>query len=172
MGAHLVRGIVRGIYAFALAKLLGPSDYGLFNYCLSWYIAFLSFTNLGLDIILGREIASNRRKAEEIVSLTLTVKMVVTVLVGTISAVSGWLIEDLLEIRLMLLIFSLALVGRSISLWSGSVFTGYEKTRYYFQQEVCFRVIEVVLGVITLFLGGSLVELAIIHMIVWWIQAI
>jgi O-antigen/teichoic acid export membrane protein len=40
--------IVRGVYAMALVRFLGPEQYGLFAYALGWYMAFVPFTSLGL----------------------------------------------------------------------------------------------------------------------------
>jgi len=39
---------------------LGPEIYGVFSYALSWYLAFLSATYLGLNSIMAREVGRDR----------------------------------------------------------------------------------------------------------------
>ena len=163
-------GLVRGIYAIILARLLGPEIYGLFNYGLSWYLVFLPITILGLNVFLAREIGSRRPGYEKFVGRTLALRSITSILVAICCGLVGWFIEAESVIRQLIIIFSLALFGRGLALWTNSVFVAFEKSQYSFQQDALFRVLEIIVGVTVLINGGGVLALAIVHAGAWWLQ--
>ena len=163
---------VRGIYVIVLARYLGPEIYGLFAYGHSWYVAFLPLASLGIDQILGREVGKNRERGAEVVAQTLALRATTSVVGAVACALIGWLTEADPFARQLLIIFSLALAGRGLALWSEQVFVAYEVSRYTLQQEAFFRSIEVVVGFSVFLLGGRASALAVVHALIWWLQAI
>ena len=164
--------VVRFVYALALANYLGPELYGFLNYGMSWYLAFLSFTGLGTAAILIREIGKDRKSAPLIVSLTLTLRSSAVVIAGLACGILGWLFESKPEVRLLLIIFSIALIGRSLAMWAESVYTGYEVNKYTFRLQAIFRTLEVFVGIALLLVGGGAIAVATAHAISWWFQAL
>jgi len=165
-------GFVRGIYAIILARFLGPEIYGLFNYGLSWYLAFLPISVLGLNVFLAREIGSRRPGYEKFADRTLALRGIASFVVALSCGLIGWLIETESVVRQLILIFSVALFGRGLALWTNSVFVAFEKSKYSFQQDALFRVLEIVTGVVLLLNGGGVIALALVHAIAWWLQGL
>ena len=46
LGGRWLTTLIQGAYAIVLARMLGPELYGLYNYGLSWYMAFILFASL------------------------------------------------------------------------------------------------------------------------------
>lgn len=163
---------IRFVYAIALAHYLGPELYGFINYGISWYFTFLSLTGFGIFAILSREIGRDRSSGAWITSLTFTLRTPVTVVAAVACGVFGWFIETRPEARVILIIFSIALVGRSLALWAEGVFTAYEVSKFSFRLQAVFRTFEVIAGTGLLLAGGGATAVAIVHAISWWFQAL
>jgi len=172
LGARIYNILIRFVYVIALAYYLGPELYGILNYGISWYLVFLSITGLGTSVILSREIGRDRESGHQVASLTLTIRGIATVLSAIVCFIVGYFLEGKLEVRNLLLIFSVALIGRSISIWTENVFTAYEISRYSFLLQTVFRSFEVITGTGFLLFSGGILAVAIVHAISWWLQAI
>lgn len=172
LGSQSIVRLFRSVYAIVLARYLGPELYGLFNYGLSWYLAFLPLTGFGLAVILIREVGRNRSQGTQVVAATSTIRILLTIVVAAACGVTGWFSEGVPEARKLILIFSIGLIGRSIAMWTEQLFTAYEINKYSFLQQTIFRPLEVVLGSVFLLYGGSLIAVAMIHVISWWGQAL
>lgn len=172
LGARIYNNLIRLVYAIALAYYLGPELYGILNYGISWYLVFLSITGLGTSVILSREIGRDRKSGPWIASLTLTIRGSATVFVAVACCILGYFFEGKLEVRNLILIFSIALIGRSLSIWTVNVFTAYEVSRYSFILQTVFRSFEAITGTICLLYGGGVMAVAIVHAISWWLQAL
>jgi O-antigen/teichoic acid export membrane protein len=66
----------------------------------------------------------------------------------------------------------MALAGRSIALWSSQVFVAAERSRLALQQEGIFRPLEAVLGLALVYSGGGVLGVALLHALIWWLQAV
>jgi len=164
--------VVRVVYVFALARVLGPELYGLFTYGMSWYLALLPLSMLGLDMIAAREVGRRTTKAEDVVNRTFALRLASSGIVAIVSSWLAWVTEADPLARTLLLVFSAALVGRALALWSEGVFTVYEDARQVFRVNLLFHPLEVAIGIAVLLAGGGVVALAVTHTAVWWGQAL
>lgn len=171
-GANGVTSVTRALYAVMLARMLGPGSYGYFGYAMSWSLSFLPFTMIAMDAILSREIGRRGASAESHIAQILGFRTATTLLAAAACAIAGVLVEEASQLRWLLLVFSFALVGRSMAGCTNAIFTAFEKSRYAFRQESIFRALEVGLGVTILLLGASLLEVAVLHAVIWWAQAL
>jgi len=73
VGGRWLTTAIQGAYAIVLARMLGPELYGLFNFGLSWYMAFLLFAVLGLAAVLSREVGRNHEGRSKVVAQTLLI---------------------------------------------------------------------------------------------------
>jgi O-antigen/teichoic acid export membrane protein len=139
---------------------------------MSWYLAFLSFTGFGIAALLAREIGRDKKSGDAFMSLTLSLRGCVAVLAALACGSFGWFLESKPEVKSLLIIFSIALIGRSIALWAASVFNAYEANKYTLLLQGIFRTFEVVLGTFILVAGGRIAAVATVHAISWWLQAV
>jgi O-antigen/teichoic acid export membrane protein len=172
LGGRWLTTIVQGIYAIVLARMLGPELYGLYNYGLSWYMAFILFASLGLAAVLSREVGRDRQGRSKVVDQTLLIRIFTSLFVALASGGLGFLTESDPRMRNLILLFSVALVGRSLAIWTKEVFNAYESNKYYLFQQALFRPLEAAAGIIVLLLGGNILAVALVHALSWWLQAI
>jgi len=172
LGGRWLTTAIRGAYAIVLARMLGPELYGLFNYGLSWYMAFILLAVLGLATVLSREVGRDHEDRSKVVDQTLLIRLLTSIIVAAVSGSIGFLSEGDPGVRNLLLLFSVALIGRSMAIWTKEVFNAYELNRYYLFQEAFFRPLEVIAGILVLIAGGNILAVAAVHTLSWWLQAI
>lgn len=172
IGGQGINTLARAVYAVALARILGPETYGIFNYGLSWYLVLLPITILGLDVLMSREVGRHRERGIEIICNTLSVRMIVTVLLTLASMIAACLLEPDPDITLLIGVLSLALFGRSLFVWSKSAFAAIESARHSFRLEALLRPAEIMVGLLVLLQGGGLIAIAVVHTLSWWVQGL
>ena len=91
--AQFMRVVFRALYIIVLARFLGPEMFGLYNYGLGWYLAFMSLTQLGFDLILSKEGGRNKVDSDIFVAGTLRVQLLVTIF----TTLTCWVVALVLE---------------------------------------------------------------------------
>ncbi len=172
VGGRWLTTVIQGTYAVVLARMLGPELYGLYSYGVSWYMAFILFAGLGLSAVLSREVGRDFEGRSKVVDQTLLIRMFTAISVAAASGIIGFFTENDPQVKNLLLLFSAALVGRSLSLWAKEVFNAYESNRYYLFQQALFRPLEVFAGIVVLLAGGKIIAVAAVHALSFWLQAI
>ncbi|MCJ7772335.1 MAG: hypothetical protein MUP22_04275, partial [Desulfobacterales bacterium] len=137
----------------------------------SWYFAFLPIATMSLGVLLSQEVGRNRKKGAKVVNQILTLKLLTSVLATLLCGAIGYFIEENEVIKILLLVFSFALMGRSLWLWAQSVFTAYEMNSHSLRQHAVFRPLEFIFGLIVLVCGGGVIGVACVHGLSWWLQA-
>ncbi len=170
--SRAITSLSRIIYAVFLARMLGAELYGLYNYGLSWYLILLPISILGLDWVLYKEIPFNRQRTQFITRNSLFLRILVSTILTAGSILTAYILEPTPEIRILLIIFSFALLCRNIVLLHYSVFTSLERSYLVLKSELIFRSLEVTLGITALLLGYGIHEVALIHTTSWSVQLI
>jgi O-antigen/teichoic acid export membrane protein len=140
---------------------------------MSWYLIVLPLTYLGGDIVLAREIGRRRESASALLGATFGMRTCAALLVTSVLLVTSELVERDTYLAGLIALFSCALIGRSLWMWSASVFTAFEEARLTLRFEVASRLLELfaVLLVIKL-LGAELYDIAMAHAFSWLLQGI
>ena len=172
-GSQALTTIVGACYAVFLARFLGPQLYGTLNYGYAWYLTFIAFTYLGLDVVLGREVGREPKSGPFLAGATLVLRAVAAAVVAVLSAVIACAAEPDAQARTLLYVLSAALFGRAVWLWCGSVFVAYEDTRHQFLIDVAFRPLELATAVLVLLFVApkSIIAVGVVHAALWWLQA-
>lgn len=171
LGGRGVYFVTRFLYVVILARVLGPQVYGMINYGIAWYLLFLPLTRMGLEVVLSRDVGQNRQVGVRTAAITLTLRIASTTLATIAYLILSCFIEDDPASRLMVLVFALALIGRSLATWTENVFTAYEVNKYSFRQQSIFRPMEVVLGFLVIIVWREALLVVVIHGLVWCLQA-
>jgi O-antigen/teichoic acid export membrane protein len=166
-----ISSVSRAIYAILLAAMLGPELYGMFNYVLSWSLLLLPLGVLGLDLVLIREIGRARNDAAGIVGQTLSLRIVSGLLLSCAFVGLGLALESDARIRLLYAVLAIGLFGRNLALWVSSILKGHEVSEYVFRLETGFRIGEVIIGTLALYLGAGVLGVALVHAASWILQA-
>lgn len=169
--SRLLLVAAKAIYVIAITRNFDPHLYGLISYSISWYLAFLPITLLGLGMILAREIGRDRSQAADIIPHTLAIRAFSALLISVLCGGIGLIVEPDPLVRSMLLLSAIALVGRAVTLWTEHVYVAFEALQFRLLQDVIYRPLEVVCGIAVLYAGGGAVEILAIHAISWVLQA-
>ena len=171
LGGGWLNAAVRFIYVLLLTRYLSPGRYGLLNFGMAWYITFMALAGLGMDVLIGRGVGKATESGRKIVSQTFGIRVWACIVVALVSSMAALVTEPEPEIRRLLYVFSMALIGRSMSIWIDGVFIAHEKAIYSLKLHAVFRPLEVVLGIIAMVSGGDILSLAGIQAVSWWLQA-
>jgi O-antigen/teichoic acid export membrane protein len=163
--------ILRALYAALLARELGPELFGLMNYGLGWYAAFLAVANLQLESYMSRQLALGEGNPSGILSDTMTLRIFSTGIVFAVALASVLASDARGLLASVLMIYAIAIVGRSAAMWCNSAFVSRERAGHVLKMEVTFRIIEVCVGSLALLMGSGLIGIALIHSVSWLGQA-
>jgi O-antigen/teichoic acid export membrane protein len=161
--ARTLANILRAAYVVALARAFGPELYGTLAYGQSWYGLFVPLTALGFAAVLSRETGHDRVRGQALAVRMLALRGPLILLAAILCAGIGWAVNTEPEVRWLLYIFSLALVGRATVTIAEDIFAAFEISHLTFRQEAMFRPAEVGLGLAILAAGGGMFAIAALH---------
>lgn len=165
IGAQLVARFIRVIYMIILARYLGAELYGIFQYTQNWYVSFTPLTLMGMGVLLSREVGKNKENGASIVGTTFLVRLLLAFVIGFLTMVVGYWLEPEAEIRTLIIVFSLLIVGRAMANWVREVFTAYECAQFHLIQITLSNSFLVCFGLTVMFMGGGLIALASVFII-------
>ncbi len=125
-GSKLTSEIIGRLFQFAfiyaVQRSLGPSDYGVITYGLAVGVVLAPVTDLGMELIVTREVAHAERIAPQLAGTGLTLKLLLTVCaVGLLLPISGSRPAGTIFATFLL---GLAVIGSSFAEYFGYVFRG------------------------------------------------
>lgn len=175
--AHLFKGqaitvISRSLYIIVIAKYLGSELYGLLVYSQSWYLLFIPGIQLGLGSILSRQVGLNQIKGKEIASEILSIRLIALILLTLTCMFVGLALNDDTTTKILVVIMSISLIGRSLATHSLHVFVAFEQSKYSFQLDFWFRTLEVFCAVVSAYIFRNVFVVACIHAFFWLMQGL
>jgi len=137
-----------GIY---IARYLGPSNYGLFSYVISFVGLFGFLTSFGIDNIVSREIIKDHNKKDELIGTAFYMKAVGSLLaITSVFIVSLFTTKDIFTLGLVW-IFSLSFIPQAFNV-----------IEIYFQSQVLSK--KVVLAQILSNIVSAVLKMVIISL--------
>ena len=163
---------VRFIYAIILARVLGPHDYGLISYGTSLYIAVLPITKFGIEHVVIRVIGYDKIRGRELLQCSLPLRRAAAYISTIAFGVAIFFLEQDTLTQTILLLFAIALLGRSFAQWNLAIFTAYEANRFSFRLQTIFRPLEVAIGLLALAAWRTPLAIVAVHAASWWLEVI
>lgn len=126
LGDRLLRMAVGVFINIWIARYLGPEQFGLWSYCISFAGLFVVFSNLGLDTIVVRELVQKSENVAVILGTAFWLKLVAGIVTFLLTLLAIWLVKD----------------GDILALWlvglysGGYIFQSFNVISFYFQAEV------------------------------------
>ena len=171
-GSRFVSIFARIIYIFAVARMLGDESYGQLVYAQSWYLVLFPFGMFGLAQWQLKSFGQSITEETRILNIAGKSILVTSISATILCLLIAFNTARESELFLPILFFSLALIGRALSVWGDGVFVAYQRAEFTLKITSVFRMIEPVFAVIILSNHGGLTELAALHMLGWLMQAI
>lgn len=126
---RLVRMGLGVVITVWIARYLGPAQFGILNFAISFIALFATLTTLGFDNIIVREIVLDRSKAPEILGTGTVLRIAASVLAPLIAMATIRVIQP--NDRIAILLVSLLSIGL--------VFQAFDTIDFYFQSQVQSR---------------------------------
>lgn len=129
---NLLSGLLVGII---VARYLGPEQYGLMNYVISYVFLFQTFAIFGLDSIEIREEARHQADFETIIGTAFGIKIITGVFFMILSIATSYMMEADSYTTLLVAIYSLSIVLNSFSVIR-NYFTSIVQNEYVVKAEI------------------------------------
>lgn len=155
-GINLAAGFFVGAY---IARYLGPSNFGLMNYVISFATIFSFLSGYGIDTIIKREFVAYPEKKEELIGTSFWLKLISSFAALVIINIASLLLNTGNEIKLLTFVFSFTYI-----------FTSFNIITIYFQSQVIAKK-SIKVQIVTAFIS-IIVKLLFIYLnlsLVWFI---
>lgn len=141
------------------ARRLGESAFGLYNYGIALGFVVAQFADLGLQMVITREVARQERGAAPLVRAALYLKgaLSLLVLLLLLAVTAGYAPS----VRLALLSLGLTMLAQTYLEFAAYVFRGQQRLLVEAQLLASARVLVALLGALILWLDGGLLGLAL-----------
>lgn len=98
-----------------IARYLGPSQYGIFQYAIAFVSLFSVVANLGIDVILNRELVKQPERRDELLGTGFRLKLIGGVITILLILIATFLINFDALTRLLIIIYSFSFVLHAIN---------------------------------------------------------
>ena len=148
----LLGGLLVGIF---VARYLGPEQYGLMNYVISYVCIFQVFATFGLDSIEIREESRYPEERDVIIGTAFTIKIILAAITIAAVAVSVMITETNSFTRWMIMLYSISIVLNSLNVIRNH-FTSLVWNEYVVKTEISRTVIGALIKIGLLFAEAGL----------------
>ena len=149
---HLLGGLLVGII---VARYLGPEQYGLMNYVISYVFLFQTFALFGLDSIEIREEARGKMPYPIIIGTAFFLKVIFGCCFIILALVTSWLMEADSYTTLLIAIYSIVVVLNSLIVIR-NYFTAIVQNEYVVKAEISRSILSIIIKLALLFLHANL----------------
>lgn len=157
---NLLGGLLVGII---VARYLGPEQYGLMNYVISYIFLFQTFALFGLDSIEIREEARGEKQYQTIIGTAFCLKLTFGAVLIFVSIATSWFLEADGYTTLLVAIYSLSIVLNSLIVIR-NYFTAIVQNEYIVKAEISRTVISILIKLLMLLLHASLTWFILAYM--------
>jgi len=149
---NLLSGLLVGVI---VARYLGPEQYGLMNYVISYVFLFQTFALFGLDAIEIREEARGQKPFMTIIGTAFFLKLFFGSCFIILAIFISWMMEADSYTTLLVAIYSLVIVLNSLIVIR-NYFTAIVQNEYVVKAEISRTVISIIIKLALLFLNADL----------------
>jgi len=157
---NLLGGLLVGI---VVARYLGPEQYGLMNYVISYVFLFQTLALFGLDSIEIREEARGQKVYSTIIGTAFCLKLFFGICFVILAIVTSWLMEADGYTTLLVAIYSLSVVLNSLIVIR-NYFTAIVQNEYVVKAEISRTLLSIVIKLLLLLLHASLTWFVLAYM--------
>lgn len=158
--ANLLSGLLIGII---VARYLGPEQYGLMNYVVSYVLLFQIVSSFGLDSIEIREEARGKEPYQKIIGTALGLKFCFGLFFMAVVIITSWQMDADHYTTLLIAIYSVVIVLNSLSVIR-NYFTAIVQNEYVVKAEITRTFVGVGVKVLLLLLHASLIWFLVAYM--------
>ena len=162
---------VRGAYIVFFARIIGVEAYGYYSYAQNWYVLFLPLAMWGMNELVISELSKTPpEKRAALLGSGLALRVLLSIVFVLLIMVAAALLEPDSQLRLLICIYTQGLFARAIANWYSALFVAVGKSENWLYVSVPFMTLEIVLALVLASRGASLIEIAWMQSILWWLM--
>jgi len=161
---HVVSKGAGFAFVVVVARGIGASGYGEFNFALSFVSLFLLAGSYSIEPVVIRELARSRDRLSEVFSSGLVLRGLLAASAFLLAMALSPLFTDGGEQFAVVVVLGAALCLDEITLYSGSVYKAFERAALHSLAIVTNRVASVVLALVVLSLGGGILAVSVAYL--------
>lgn len=142
------------LVAILVARYLGPENYGVMNYVISYVAMFMVLSEFGMSSIEIRELSSNPDKKESILGTCFVIRLIFSVITYILIAITLWFFKTDSFTTSMILLYSLSLFANTFQLIR-NYFTSIIKNEYVVKSEISRTIIGAIIKIVLVCLNCS-----------------
>ncbi len=170
-GFLFLSNFIQKIFSLALvlfiAQKLGVNDFGVYSFVFSFVILFTTFSELGVGVLIFREISKSKERVRQLLGDALSIKFFLSTAVFLIIAAAIFSLNALepqkypRQLILLTLVAALSMLLDSFAALFRMVFFAFEKMEYDFYANMAYKGFLLVAAFSLLFLGFGLWEIVL-----------
>ncbi len=150
LAAEVIGRLLQFVFVYAAQRILGPANYGIVTFGLAVGVVLAPVTDLGMQLIVTREIARDERAAPHLTGIGLTLKLILALCaVGLLLPISLLRPADAVLATLLL---GLAVIASSFAEYFGYVFRGLQHVEFDAALTLLLRLLVFAFGLAALLL--------------------
>lgn len=142
-----------------LTRYLGPENFGLLSYSQSFIGIFVAFSTLGLEVILVRELTSNKEKSEVILGTALVLKAIASIISIILIFIINIYMEDR-EASLLISVVSFVVIFQSLNLGIDTYFQANILSKYSSISNIIAFIASSIFKLVLIFVEADLIYFA------------
>lgn len=151
------------IFTILVARFLGPDDYGVLTFGLSFVFLFQALIDMGICNIEVREVARDKTRANLYLSNAVFLKIVLGIALLVIIAVCAQFLRFTLTIKAVVFLMAVHLVAFHLSEAFSSICQAFQSMQYVAASRVILRVVMIAGAVLCYFLAWNVVDFAVLY---------
>jgi len=161
---HFLSMVISFIGLIYIARLLGPSEYGIYATVGAFVGMFDLITVYGINKVVLREGAKDLSQMRDYLEKTTGIKNLFTFIAIGVCIIGSFFVPYSMQVRLYIILFSFTLVYKSFNPFFATVYKAAEKMQYNATLEILNRILFVSLSIAFLYMGFGLLALFIISL--------
>ncbi|HIH64453.1 MAG: hypothetical protein PWP32_1664 [Methanothermobacter sp.] len=163
--AQILTALMSFVFMIYLARFLGEAGFGKYNFAFSLTTLLVTFTDLGVNQLIVREIARERDLSSHYVNNAVLLKIPLSIMTFILIAVLTWIMDPGSDASILLYLFGIYNILLTVSGTYLSLFQAWERMEYVATFQIIERVFIVTLGLGVLLMGYGLMVVAWVYVL-------
>ena len=162
--AQFVVSILSLVLSIFIARTLGDVIFGKFHFALAFVAIFAVFSDLGYNTLLIRDVARDKSQASKYLNNVLCMRALLSLVIFILIIVTINLMDYPADTKNVVYLFGIYTLVVSLSAVFKVTFRAFEKMEYEAGITIFANISRISLGLLVLFLGYGLIDLALIFL--------
>ena len=159
--AQFAISILSLVLSIFIARNLGDAIFGKYSFALAFTAMFVIFSDLGYNTLLIREVARDKSQASKYLNNVISIRLISSTLIFGLIVATINIMGYPDDVKKIVYIFGIYMLIESFSAVFKTTFRAFEKMEYEAGITIFTNILRVSLGLLVIYLGYGLVEIAL-----------